>query len=917
MKTILILASNPREDLHIDREIRDLTSAIERSKNSDEYEVVIRLAVRPGDLHDIFDRHPPHIVHFSGHGEAEAGLVLESDESGEQIITNKALSGLFNLFAKDSECVLLNACSTNIQADTIKQYVPYVIGTNREILDRAAYLFSVGFYTALGNGESIEVCFARGCNAIELELNNLDLETDIEEVSRKGIVVHGTESSQEQDPLKIILKRNSSLINQDLLKNVPPASPEFAAKIRQEVVRKKYKNKLRDVLDNFGQTVIKRDKPISKFEYEQRQTFLDKVQEFWINGFLKPSLYFNTAVDTTEDDPSGQILRPLDNLEVIPFDIDASYNILQRTGIITNETGDGKTLLILGEPGSGKTIALLQLAERLIKQTRNNMEKPIPVVFNLSSWGEKRQPLRDWLIEELKDKYQVPKAWSEPWIRDCQLSLLLDGLDEVKAEYRDDCIIAINQFLADRIDTEIIVCSRIKDYDALKERIALSSVICIQPLSRQQVLDFLKNVDDSLIGLKTVIEKDREIADFARTPLILNMMTWTYHGWSTEQCQKQFRIAKDRKDNLFDSYLRKCINRKDIKHIYPDNNTFHWLGWLARTMIKSSKTIFLIEKIQPDSLSNKFLIFLYQIFTCIFCGASIGIISGYIITATSLVMSNGIIFGIIGGSISGIISGIGKIETVERFSLSWNKICEQLSIGFKSGFIGAILNGVSLACISTIKGNELNNIFLDFTNGLFYGLVIGLIGGFLYGIISGAGSSTIKTNATPNIGIYRSGINALASGIFGGFLGFIIFFGMWICIQYSIKFIFFVFSLFVPVNIYLSSINFQFSFEPTIGEFDFTERDIIKLGLVASSVFALTPGFIIGLISGVIGGGGKTCFQHITLRFILNFLNLAPWNYARFLNYAAELRLMKRIGGGYVFYHRMLMEHFANMELEK
>ena len=70
-KTILILASNPRGDLRIDREIRDLTAAIERSKNSDEYAVVIRLAVRPGDLHNIFDRNPPHIVHFSGHGEAE------------------------------------------------------------------------------------------------------------------------------------------------------------------------------------------------------------------------------------------------------------------------------------------------------------------------------------------------------------------------------------------------------------------------------------------------------------------------------------------------------------------------------------------------------------------------------------------------------------------------------------------------------------------------------------------------------------------------------------------------------------------------------------------------------------------------------------------------------------------------------
>ena len=120
---------------------------------------------------------------------------------------------------------------------------------------------------------------------------------------------------------------------------------------------------------------------------------INKVEEFWIEGFLKPSLYFNTSVDKTEDDPSGQILRQLDNIEVIPFNIDDSYDELKKTDI-TGQISDGKTLLILGNPGSGKTIALLQLAERLIKQTQQDMTKPIPVVFNLSSWREKTATTR-------------------------------------------------------------------------------------------------------------------------------------------------------------------------------------------------------------------------------------------------------------------------------------------------------------------------------------------------------------------------------------------------------------------------------------------------------------------------------------------------------------------------------------------
>jgi hypothetical protein len=36
-----------------------------------------------------------------------------------------------------------------------------------------------------------------------------------------------------------------------------------------------------------------------------------------------------------------------------------------------------------------------------------------------------------------------------------------------------------------------------------------------------------------------------------------------------------------------------------------------------------------------------------------------------------------------------------------------------------------------------------------------------------------------------------------------------------------------------------------------------------------------------------------------------------PINYARFLDYAAERVLLRKVGGGYVFIHRLLLEYFA------
>ena len=72
-------------------------------------------------------------------------------------------------------------------------------------------------------------------------------------------------------------------------------------------------------------------------------------------------------------------------------------------------------------------------------------------------------------------------------------------------------------------------------------------------------------------------------------------------------------------------------------------------------------------------------------------------------------------------------------------------------------------------------------------------------------------------------------------------------------------------------------------------------------------------GMVIGLISGVIFGG-YICIQHYLLRLTLGIYNLAPMNYVKFLDYAADRILLRKIGGGYVFIHRMIMDYFASLE---
>jgi hypothetical protein len=168
---ILILAANPKntEKLRLDEEMREIQAGLERARKREQFDLIPRWAVRPQDLLRALLDYEPQIVHFSGHGGGEQGLALENDSGQAQLVSADALARLFKLFEGKVECVLLNACYSEVQAEAICQHVNYVIGMNQAIGDKAARKFAVGFYDALGAGRSIEDAYEFGCSAIYLE----------------------------------------------------------------------------------------------------------------------------------------------------------------------------------------------------------------------------------------------------------------------------------------------------------------------------------------------------------------------------------------------------------------------------------------------------------------------------------------------------------------------------------------------------------------------------------------------------------------------------------------------------------------------------------------------------------------------------------------------------------------------------
>jgi hypothetical protein len=152
-----------------------------------------------------------------------------------------------------------------------------------------------------------------------------------------------------------------------------------------------------------------------------------------------------------------------------------------------------------------------------------------------------------------------------------------------------------------------------------------------------------------------------------------------------------------------------------------------------------------------------------------------------------------------------------------------------------------------------------------------------LIGGPIVALIGGFTTRQMVTRTIPNEGIRRSLRNALISLLTVGLI------------------VGLVFGLFVG----LASGLYWYG------------RG--KDGLIVEVEEALIVGLFVGLFVGL-SNGGSAYIKHYVLRFLLWWNNYAPGKYIQFLDYAAERVFLRKVGGGYIFPHRLLMEYFATLQ---
>ncbi len=651
---------------------------------------------------------------------------------------------------------------------------------------------------------------------------------------------------------------------------------------------------------------------------------LQKVKTFWIEGVLNKSIHNELLLDLDKELRTDVINHPWQFVVEIPNN---STNICPPEKKIEDIFEEvGRTLLILGKPGSGKTVTLLELTRNLISRAEIDPSQSIPVVFNLSSWVDKQQPIIDWIVAELNAKYQIPKNVGRSWVENLDLLPLLDGLDEVKPANQNACIVAINQFIENYGLSGVVVCSRVKDYEALSERLSLNGAILLQPLTPSEIDTYLTKVGPALEPLRTTLQTDKVLQELAQSPLMLSVMSIAYQDMPAETLAGlESSIAELRRKHLFDAYIEKMFKHRGGERDYSRKQSIDWLGWLAQKMQQHDQSIFLIERIQPSWLSTSIQRWLYKASILLFIGGIIGLLIGYggsfpvrlaisfvgrifgigigiaagltvclaitrnfnLVGSTVVGLSFGFAFGltfyinnplsvalsvgIIVGLAAGIAFGLvgreiskklvvdwSEVEIVEKLGWSWSKAAPGLGIGLIAGFtFGMVLGGAIWWPIA-----------VNF--GIGFGIAAGLVAGLLNGLVG----AEVENKVAPNQGVWQSARNAIIIGL--------------------------VVALAAGLPIGVVS-GLAWSERPG-------QLEALEVGIVTGVTIGLAFGIAISLFFG-----GFAVIQHFVLRLILYNNEHIPANYVDFLDYATARIFLRKVGGGYIFVHRLLLEHFVSI----
>jgi hypothetical protein len=210
------------------------------------------------------------------------------------------------------------------------------------------------------------------------------------------------------------------------------------------------------------------------------------------------------------------------------------------------------------------------------------------------------------------------------------------------------------------------------------------------------------------------------------------------------------------------------------------------------------------------------------------------------------------------GVIMAVVPSLEQITYVEAIRWSWTNIRLSDWGRILPVLAGGLVVAVALGVMALLAGAWQFGIASALT--VFASTIVGAL------IVTGSTINVVETKTVPNQGMRRSAWHAL---VIGGMCG-------------------------------LCAGSIAGVMQRLLGEDALTS---VRVGISVLLGYAAMVGLVYG---------GLACFQHAVVRWLLWRSGAAPLRYAAFLDDCTGRIFLHRIGGGWIFVHRLLLEYFAD-----
>jgi hypothetical protein len=668
----------------------------------------------------------------------------------------------------------------------------------------------------------------------------------------------------------------------------------------------------------------------------------DRVDQIWIRGVLNQTVHAEAMIAIERQSDPRAVESPWARHLELGLG-GAALELRQDEPIWSAFASAGRYLLILGAPGSGKTITMLELTRNLLDLYRSGVELEVPVVLNLATWRRQHREFANWCAAEIAATYNVPGTTARAWLDHRRLTLMLDGLDEVPESHRSSCAEALNAFLSSVAAPGAVVTCRSDEYGLLTTRVRLSAAVRLQPLTDEQIDEYLGRGGPRVEGLRDVVKRNADLRTLARTPLILSIMTLAFKDVPESVVVDTLAGAERRaagstafRDALFGLFTQTMFRYRRTPAVRREQILRH-LRWTSRTMQGRGTSVFSLERLQPSWLQGS-----TRLVDCI--GVPLAVST---LLATLFVLSEGLQPGAWTLATAVVVGGGGSLAMIDALRWLVRRAAPKTQLAGVHNIDGVVW--LLLYLIAPLIGAGL----IAHDTDVLFAMTVGVIALLSYGFSSAfrGPQSEVRLGYEFSWSWLR-GWQGAAVGLTVGFFierlfaawDFEIFGSQQSLREFLSDFIDSLGAAQVrtivqqPLVWILATGGFLIGGlkpsirERTIRPYDGVARTARRSALIATAVTLVilvlstwdnsidwsepleaVAGATLMLCCFWLGFGGLDLVRYGLLRILLAVTGHLPLRAVRLLDEETSLVFLRRAGGSYIFVHRMLLEYFATL----